>query len=56
MIDIMHIKYHMKWLPHIIKLHRIIGDKGKRNFLNGTRSIVTHKTESGRGTFVFTKP
>jgi hypothetical protein len=40
MIDTMHIEYHVKWLPHIIKLYRILGDQGKNNFLNGTRIYV----------------
>jgi hypothetical protein len=30
MIDTMLIEYHVKWLPHIIKLYRILGDKGKK--------------------------
>jgi hypothetical protein len=37
MIDTMLIEYHVKWLPHVIKLYRILGDKRKNNFLNGTR-------------------
>jgi hypothetical protein len=37
MIDTMLIAYHVKWLPHIIKLYRILGDKIKINLLNGVK-------------------
>jgi hypothetical protein len=41
MIDTAHIKYHVKWLLHIIKLCKILDDKRKYNFLNATRIYVS---------------